>query len=174
MIRILAGKYKNKKLKHFNFTNVRPTQARVKKSMFDSLRNIKNKKVLDLFCGVGTIGIEAISRGAASVTFVDNNYKAINLLKENLSLIPITTTNSIVCSDVFKFLNKETNMFDIIIADPPYNKYFFIDFLPFMSKILCNQGIFCYETNKKEILTDLNLKVKKFGNTQLIFWRNDE
>ena len=128
MIKILAGKYKNKKLKHFNFTNVRPTQARVKKSMFDSLTNIKNKRVLDLFCGVGTLGIEALSRGATSVTFVDNNHKSINLLKENLSLLSITNKGSIIYCDVFKFLNKRTDIFDVIIADPPYNKYYFTDF----------------------------------------------
>ena len=149
MIRILAGEYKNKKLKHFNFTNVRPTQARVKKSMFDSLGNLRNKKVLDLFCGVGTLGIEALSRGATYVTFVDSNYQAINLLKENLLLLSSYETNKVIYSDVFKFLNKSNDLFDIIIADPPYDKYFFNDLFPEISRILNNDGIFCYETTKK-------------------------
>ena len=75
MIKIIAGKYKNRKLKYFNIQSVRPTQARVRKSMFDTLGNIENKEVLDLFCGIGTIGIEALSRGADSVCFIDHNIK---------------------------------------------------------------------------------------------------
>ena len=86
MIRVLGGKYKNRKLKYFKFNNVRPTQSRVKKSLFDTLIDIQNKDVLDLFCGVGTLGIEALSRGAKSVTFIDNNYNAISVLRKNLSL----------------------------------------------------------------------------------------
>ena len=174
MIRVLSGKYKSRKLKYFKFNNVRPTQSRVKKSLFDSLIDIKNKRVLDLFCGVGTLGIEAISRGAESVTFVDNNSNAIKILKKNLSLLEINKGFLIKYCDVVKFLKKIEHMYDIIIADPPYNRYSFLDFIPFISNNLDIDGIFCYETHSKEIITKLDVKVKKFGNTQLIFWRNNE
>ena len=174
MIRILAGKHKNRKLKYFKFNNVRPTQSRVKKSLFDSINDIANKRVLDLFCGVGTLGIESLSRGAKSVTFVDNNSLAINILEKNLSLLSLNENSEVINGDVFKFLNFRNDTFDIILADPPYNKYSFIDFLPFISKILDKNGIFCYETNSKETLNHINTKTKKFGNTQLIFWRNYE
>ena len=174
MMRVLSGKYKNRKLKYFNYSSIRPTQSRVKKSLFDSLNNLENKKVLDLFCGVGTLGIEALSRGAKSATFVDNNMKAISILKNNLILLSIVEDNPIVNCDVIKFLSKEHNKYDLILADPPYNKFSFIDFLPLVTKNSNSGGIFCYETSKKETLFDLRLKIKKFGNTQLIFWRKDE
>jgi len=174
MIKILGGKYKNRKLKYFKFSNVRPTQSRVKKSLFDTLFEIENKKVLDLFCGVGTLGIEALSRGAKSVTFVDNNSNAINVLKNNLSLLSIAKNFSIEYSDVNKFLKNNKSLFDIVLADPPYNRFALFDFIPFMSKILVKDGVFCYETNSKEAIDGLNLKIKKFGNTKLIYWRNNE
>tara|TARA_Y100000590_G_scaffold469435_1_gene656975 strand:- start:3838 stop:4362 length:525 start_codon:yes stop_codon:yes gene_type:complete len=174
MIKVLGGKYKNRKLKYFKFSNVRPTQSRVKKSLFDSLIDIENKRVLDLFCGVGTLGIEALSRGAESVTFVDNNYNAVNTLKKNLSLLSIVDNFSIVYRDALRYLNYEESKFDIVIADPPYNKFSFIDFLPFVSKVLIKNGIFCYETHSKESFNGMDVKMKKFGNTKLIFWRKYE
>ena len=174
MIKVLAGKYKNRKLKYFKFNNVRPTQSRVKKSLFDTLVNIENRRVLDLFCGVGTLGIEALSRGAKSVTFVDNNSNAINILKKNLSLLSINDNFSIEYSDVMKFLKKNEKLYDIIIADPPYNRFSLFDFMPFVTNILDVNGVFCYETHSREVTTELDVKVKKFGNTQLIFWRNYE
>jgi len=174
MIRILSGKYKNRKLNFFNHSSIRPTQSRVKKSLFDSIHDFENKNVLDLFCGVGTLGIEACSRGANSVTFVDSNIKAINILKKNLELLSIENKNHIINSDVAKFLNNNKKTYDIILADPPYNKFYFFDFIPLISKILNLGGVFCYETSKKESIVDLNLKVKTIGDTQLIFWRKYE
>jgi len=176
MIRVLGGKYKNRKLKYFKFNNVRPTQSRVKKSLFDTLINIENKDVLDLFCGVGTLGIEALSRGAKSVTFVDNNYNAISILKKNLSLLSITDNYTIRHIDVMKFFSINDISFDIIIADPPYNRFSFIDLMPFITEILGKDGLFCYETSskEKEHLEKLNLKMKNFGSTQLIYWRKNE
>ena len=174
MIRVLSGKYKNRKLKFFKYASIRPTQSRVKKSLFDSINNFEDKKVLDLFCGVGTLGIEALSRGAKAVTFVDNNIKAINILKKNLELLAINNKNSIINCDVIKFLNKDVKKYDIILADPPYNKFSFIDFIPLITKKINSNGVFCYETSKKETLINLSLKVKKIGDTQLIFWRKDE
>ncbi len=174
MIKIIAGKYKNRKLKYFNIQSVRPTQARVRKSMFDTLGNIEEQSVLDLFCGIGTIGIEALSRGAESVDFIDHNVKALNVLKTNLSLLNINKSSySILKSDVMNYLIKEKNKYDLILADPPYGKFSFIDFIPKVSSILNKGGIFCYESKKEKHVLDLNLKIKNFGNSQLIFWRKE-
>ena len=173
MIKIIAGKYKNRKLKYFNIQSVRPTQARVRKSMFDTLGDIEGKTILDLFCGIGTIGIEGISRGAKSVNFIDHNIKALNVLKKNLNLLDVNKESySVVKSDVMNYLINEKNKYDLIIADPPYGKFSFIDFIPKISPILKRGGVFCYESKKEKNILDLNLKVKTFGNSQLIFWRN--
>ena len=174
MIKIIAGKYKNRKLKYFNIQSVRPTQARVRKSMFDTLGNIEGKIVLDLFCGIGSIGIEGLSRGVRSVNFIDHNIKALNVLKKNLNLLDVNKESySVVKSDVMNYLINEKNKYDLIIADPPYGKFSFIDFIPKISPILKIGGVFCYESKKEKNILDLNLKVKTFGNSQLIFWRNE-
>ena len=173
MIKVLSGKYKNRKLKFFDNPNIRPTQSRVKKSLFDTIHDLEGKKVLDLFCGVGTLGIEAISRGAKSVKFVDNNRKAIAILKQNLSLLSIDSEQTIINSDVMKFISNEEEKYDLILADPPYHKFNLEDFLPSLSSNMLNNGIFCYETGKHEHTDNLELKIKKFGSTQLIFWRKN-
>ena len=74
-------------------------------------------------------------------------------------------------SDVCKFLKNVNLNFDIIFADPPYYKYKFEDLKKLVKPILSDAGIFCYESNKCEIENTLNLQIKKYGNTQLIFWR---
>ena len=174
MIKVISGIYKNRKLKYFNYSNIRPTQSRVKKSMFDSLYELNNNQVLDLFSGVGSLGIEAYSRGARSVTFVDNNLKAINILKKNLELFSLLENSSIIYKDVEIFLNKNNKKYDLILADPPYNKFSFYDLMPLIKTCLKKNGIFCYETSKKEKILDFDVKIKKIGDTQLIFWRNYE
>ena len=173
MIKIIAGKYKNRKLKIFNLQNVRPTQARVRKSMMDILRDFSDKEVLDLFSGVGTLGIESYSRGAKHITFVDNNLKVLNVLNKNLELLSINDY-SIVQSDAIKFLKNTNQKFDLIFADPPYGKFDFLDLIPFVKENLNINGIFCYECKKKRIDIDLDIKIKNFGTTQVIFWRNND
>jgi len=172
MIKIIAGKYKNRKLKVFNLKNVRPTQARVRKSMMDVLHDFNDKSVLDLFSGVGTLGIEAFSRGAKSVTFIDTDPKVLNVLKKNIDILSIDNNCDIIKSDAILFLKKINKKYDIIFADPPYGKFDFLDLLPFIKQIIKKDGVFCYECKKNKINLDLNTKIKYFGTTQVIFWRS--
>jgi len=172
MIKIIAGKYKNRKLKIFNLQKVRPTQARVRKSIMDVLQDFHNKTVLDLFSGVGTLGIESYSRGAKHVTFVDNNLKVLDVLKKNLELLSLNDY-SVVQSDAINFLKNTNQKYDLIFADPPYGKFDFLDLIPFVKENLSIDGIFCYECKKKKIDLDLDIRIKNFGTTQVIFWRNN-
>lgn len=175
MIKILSGKYKGRKLNNFSHDHIRPTQAKVKKSMMDTLMPFQDKTILDLFSGVGSLGIEAISRGAQAVCFVDNNPKAINILKKNLKILNLEEeVIKIKFSDVFKYLDvlhNDKQKFDIVIADPPYYKFTFEDMKNMVEPILSNSGVFCYESDKSEIDCSSDLKIKRFGNTQLTFWR---
>ena len=75
-MRIIAGKYKNRILKSFSGQSVRPTSGVVKKSLFEIIQPLKGKSILDLFSGTGSLGIESLSRGASSVTFVEKNKKS--------------------------------------------------------------------------------------------------
>ena len=173
MIKIIAGKFKNRKLKYFNLPNVRPTQARVRKSIMDSLNCFNNKNILDLFSGIGTLGIESLSRGAESVVFVDNNSKVLSVLKKNLDLLNINDCSKIIKSDALKYLEYVDKKFDIIFADPPYGEFEFFDLFPLIENKLSKNGIFCYESKKTKLNFDFDVRVKSFGHTQVIFWRNE-
>ena len=86
MISIIAGKYKGKKLYDVKNLHVRPTQAKVRKSVFQILEPFDGMEVLDLYAGVGTLGIEAMSRGASRAVFVEKNRRVFKVLKKNLDL----------------------------------------------------------------------------------------
>ena len=174
MIRILGGKFKGKKLNNFKLESLRPTKAIVRKSIMDTLMSFENKNILDLFSGVGTLGIEALSRGANSVCFVDKSPQAIKILKKNIDMLDSECNIDIKLLDAFIFLKKNKLKFDIVFADPPYDKYEFNDLIQLIQPILINNGVLCYESNKFTIEMSENIKIKKYGATQVVFWRNNE
>ncbi|MFZ4776623.1 MAG: 16S rRNA (guanine(966)-N(2))-methyltransferase RsmD [Terrimicrobiaceae bacterium] len=121
-MRIIAGEAGGRPLKAPP-EGVRPTMDRVKAAVFSSLGDlVPGARVLDLFAGSGAMGIEALSRGSASATFVDSNDRCIHCIRENLRRAGVS--GSVQAMDVFRFLDlyagEET--FDLIFADPPYSK----------------------------------------------------
>ncbi|AHK63784.1 Ribosomal RNA small subunit methyltransferase D [Chlamydia avium] len=129
-MKILSGKYKGKSLKSISTSSIRPTCGLVKEAVFNICAAcIENAKFLDLFAGAGAIGLEALSRGASSVTFVDVSSYAVQLIRANCQLVdpklPITIVKQEACAAIQKLL-KKGEVFDIIYIDPPYdisNKY---------------------------------------------------
>ncbi|HEV3270264.1 MAG TPA: 16S rRNA (guanine(966)-N(2))-methyltransferase RsmD [Candidatus Rhabdochlamydia sp.] len=123
-LRILGGTFRGRLLKSPKTKLTRPTLAVLRKAVFDILHNkIKDALFLDLFAGSGAIGIEALSRGASHVAFVDNNPLAIRCLKENIQLLQLEKQSSILlCSykQALKQLLKKEIQFDIAYIDPPY------------------------------------------------------
>ena len=170
MIKVHSGLYKGRKLKNFKNKKIRPTSSRVKKSIMDTLMPLEGKVVLDLFSGVGNLGIEALSRGAKFVSFVEKDFKVVKLLKSNLDILDINNGFEVIVSDVNRFFKTSEKKYDIIIADPPYYKFKFLEFIPFIENLLLKNGVFCYESEKQNIDTTLDIKIKIFGNTQVIFW----
>lgn len=121
-MRIIAGDAGGRPLKAPP-EGVRPTMDRVKAAIFSSLGDmVPGARVLDLFAGSGGMGIEALSRGAASATFVDSNDRCIQCVKENLRRAGVAA--SVQAMDAFRFLDLYAGegMFDLIFADPPYAK----------------------------------------------------
>jgi len=125
-MRITGGQYCGRILKVPNSDAIRPTQDRVRESVFNIIQcEIGGKSFLDLFAGSGAVGLEALSRGAVSATFVEQNRKHLAVLNENINLLcrpqPITSTSSVVASEVYKWLSSYSGPgFDIAFADPPY------------------------------------------------------
>ena len=173
MIKIISGKYKGNNLASLSTKVVRPTQARIKKSLLEILGPYDNKSVLDLFSGIGTVGIEMLSRGAKSLTCVEKDRRVFKTLLENLKNTCYDDEVEVFCSDYKKYFNKQKmKKFDIIFADPPYYGFDYKEIFESSKLLLKEGGTFCMEMKKQDV--DKFFIIKKYGNTQLIFWSNDE
>lgn len=129
-MRVIAGKYKRKPLQTQIGNDItRPTTDRIKENLFNILSpELPNAIVLDLFSGSGALGIEALSRGAKKVYFVEKNPLSYSIIKNNLKNIGVPTENFVlVHSDVSAFLKNYncSEKFDIIFADPPYASHWY-------------------------------------------------
>jgi len=173
MISVIAGKYKGRKLYDMKNVHIRPTQAKVRKSIFQILEPFNGMEILDLYSGVGSLGIEAISRGASRVVFVEKNRRVFKILKKNIELFEFEQYN-LFLTNTAQFLNRVKNQyFDIIFADPPYTEVSFHNLRDKVINILKPGGIFCMEM-KKEPISDPNVRVKHYGSTQVVFWSTAE
>jgi len=184
-LHITGGLTKGKNIKIPANKNLRPTTGVVKECIFNIISgDIQEKSVLDLYAGCGALGIEALSRGAKSCTFIDNSKLAIKYIKMNLQSTGYSKKSEVVKAEVLDFLqNTRTSqvMYDYIFADPPYNYNDYNKLVNVIETtgILSAHGRFFLEhgiDSFKNILSkDLQIrKTRKFGSTKLtIFeWRN--
>ena len=170
MTSVIAGKYKGRKLFDIKNLHVRPTQAKVRKSIFQILEPFHGLEVLDLYAGIGTLGIEAMSRGASRVVFVEKNRPVFKTLQKNIKLFDSENSN-LILMDVKKYLVQVKNLkFDIVLADPPYSEVSFSNVKGKVAQFLKPGGIFCMEM-KKESIVEANVRVKHYGSTQVVFWK---
>ncbi len=177
-MRIISGEHKGRRLAGGKKKKVRPTSDRVKESIFNILREeVMGKKILDLFAGAGSLGIEALSRGAESVTFVDASSQSINVLKKNIKSLNLESRSTILRLDGLKAINKLKQNFQMIFADPPYLKGYVQRVIGSVvqSEVLEKNGILILEHHKKETFSFPEeklsiLRQKKFGDTVISFF----
>jgi len=183
-VRVIAGKFKGRKLIALRGNRVRPTPDRVKESLFSILRDqIQDANFLDLCAGSGNIGIEALSRGASSVTFVDYSSKSLALIKQNLAkcnLDPKSPQVTIIrksAKQAINLLAEKGKKFDIIYFDPPYDSDIYVEILHEIDnkRIFADEGLIIVEHSHDKILLDsigrLSLKdTREYGNTKLSFY----
>lgn len=121
---IIAGIYRNRTLFSPKGEQTRPTASRLRESVFNICQNnIEGARFLDIFSGSGSMGLEALSRGAQSATFVDANKQALQCIEKNIELLKVKHQSKVMRGDVFtvlQFLKNQGNTFDIIYVDPPY------------------------------------------------------
>jgi len=172
-VRIVSGKYRGKKLRNFDLSSTRPTLDNVREAIFDSIQfDVSGAVVLDLFAGTGAMGIEAISRGASKVYFVDNNLASVKLVKDNL--IGIDGNYEVYTKDAIEFLNNTKLQFDIIFLDPPYQTNLYKDCIDIIQeKNLLNKGgilIIEDDCNDKQVLDLKNffVKEKRYGRVKVL------
>lgn len=120
-MRVISGIARGRRLKSLEGNDVRPTTDKVKEAVFSAIQfDIEGRRFLDLFAGSGQMGLEALSRGAASCVFVDKNDAAIKVLRDNVSACGFENDSKIIKSDALSFLNTTNEVFDIAFLDPPY------------------------------------------------------
>lgn len=173
---IIAGKFKKRKLANCKTKSIRPAMAIVRKSIFDSLSSfLIDADVLDLCAGSGILGIEALSRGAKSLTLVDADTSSIELINKNLELCKASARviKARLPGALKRFKNEQ---FDLIFIDPPYgNSNFITTVLEIINlkNFLRKDGLISIETEAKsdyKIPDGLYIfKEKSYGNTNVIF-----
>ena len=182
-MRISSGKFKGRNI--IISPDIRPVSSKVKKACFDILGDeISGRKVLDLFAGSGSLGIEALSRGASGVVFIELNGKCTETIAKNTSILCPEYDFCVYQKDVFasiKDFRAKKEHFGVIFLDPPYYKGMFIKALQLLEgyDILSHSGYvigFCYEKDHflegaKKFSLILN---KKYGQTRLLIYRKDE
>ncbi len=177
-MQVLTGKVKGRKLKVPSSKKVRPTTSRVKKSIFDILGDLEGLNVLDLFAGSGNLGIEALSKNASNVTFVEKDRAAFRLINENIDNCGFGDLTKVINSDfekALKHLERKEEKFDLIFIDPPYeiyDKVSFIDMLQLSVTVLNSFGTVVMEHNKELFLEnlDFDLETRKYGSTNITFF----
>lgn len=120
-MRVITGSARGKKLKSLPGLDTRPTIDRVKEGLFNVIQfDIEGRRVLDLFAGSGQLGLECLSRGAASCDFVDSAPAAMKIIRDNVSACRLTDRARFHQKDFFAFLNGASGKYDLIFLDPPY------------------------------------------------------
>ena len=188
-MRVVAGKFKGRRLKTIKGSEVRPTADRVKESLFRIFGGqVVDADFLDLCAGTGSIGLEALSQGAKSTTFVDSNYHAIRTIESNLEMCGFDRKHpqvKLIHTDARKALTrfgKRKAKFDLIYFDPPYASKIYESCLKQIAEgdLLSAAGVLviehrrAQETNWTEslILDKLVLsRQERYGDTMLSFYR---
>jgi 16S rRNA (guanine966-N2)-methyltransferase len=120
-IKIIGGKFKGKKIKVLDMPNLRPTPNRLRETLFNVIQfDIKQAECLDAFAGTGALGLEAYSRGAKQITFLESHPQIYKKLQENLHFF--SDSLECLCIDTLNFLKTTKKTFDIIFLDPPFHK----------------------------------------------------
>lgn len=183
-MRVIAGTYKGFKLQSFPGKEIRPTPDRIREAVFDIISaEIVGAEFLDLFAGTGAVGIEAISRGAKNVIFVEIDDKAIALIKRNLQKICKDDLFTIIKSDylrAIRFFHIKQKKFDIVFLDPPYHKDYFSKTLHEIDRsMIIKEGGLIIVQHPADLLVKYDFenmfcfKEKKYGNSKItIFYIN--
>lgn len=179
-MRVIAGSAKSLKLKTLDTMDTRPTQDRTKETLFNVLSPyLADCRFIDLFSGSGGIGIEALSRGARSCIFVEQNPAAISCILENLKFTKLTDRAEVLKGDVLTILRQipDDKPYDVIFMDPPYNKELEKQVLTYISKtkMVDEYTIIVVEASLEtdfSYLEDLSLRIykkKEYKTNQHVF-----
>ena len=182
-MRIISGAFKGKNIFFLKSLTTRPLKDSVKENIFNILThsnllnvNIKNANILDLYSGIGSFGLECISRGAKKITFIEKEKKIVEILKKNLLNLNIKDKATVIVDEIKNFLKKNpTQKFDIIFLDPPFADKCYVQELKLIKQkniIKKNHIVIIHRESKssENIKNILNpIIIKKYGRSKIIF-----
>ena len=178
-MRIISGKARGTKLYTLEGENTRPTLDRVKESVFNIIQNeIQNCIFLDLFSGSGSIGIEAVSRGAKKAIMCDSSKEAISVIEKNIQKTHSEKYIELYCGKYdFVLKNRVKEKVDIVYVDPPYKTDFAYKSVELLleKQLLKEQSIVIIETDQEEIIHNIQqldieiISQRKYGRAHIIF-----
>ncbi len=179
-MRIISGKFRGRRLVHFQADHIRPTTDRVKESVFNKLQGeVDGARVLDLFSGTGNLACECISRGAVHVDAVELSKKSIAIIRDNLKLLDIEDQVRVHQDDVLKWLKRyQGEPYDLVIADPPFTEKMAHSVLQEIaaSSAVGPQTTVVTESSSHETVLESYPNLEKFderdyGDKRVSFWR---
>ena len=178
-MRIIAGKYKNLKIDTINKSSTRPMMSRVKESLFSSISgHLIDKKVLDLFAGSGSLGIESLSRGASSCLFIELSKDSVNKLIKNLDITEDDV--KVLNDDVYRWVEKNNESFDIVFVDPPFEHKDdkVTKLITKLIKNLNNEGLIILHRDSSSNIINIQdklelVKKRKFGQSILHIYKKE-
>jgi 16S rRNA (guanine966-N2)-methyltransferase len=185
-MRITGGRLRGRRLASFKGLEIRPTSDRVREAIFDLLgHHLAGEKVLDLFAGTGSLGLEALSRGAAWALFVDRSPKAIELIGKNLKLCGFEAQGEVLRKDLLKGFPVRHRLLedkmDLVFVDPPYRKSMILPVLEELCRLnlLSSPSILVAQSEQREDLPPRvrsleRIKSKIYGDTRITLYRNEE
>ena len=155
-MRVITGTARGRKLITLEGNDVRPTTDRVKEAVYSMIQfQTEGRRFLDLFAGSGQIGIEALSRGAQSVVFVDTKREAIEIIKKNLHATNLEKNAKVLQIDFKFFLEQADLVFDIAFLDPPYKTGMLQQALPLVAKRMAQGGLILCEHPTDEVVPEI-------------------
>jgi 16S rRNA (guanine966-N2)-methyltransferase len=177
--RVIAGKYRGRILATPSGLATRPTNARARQAVFDILLHapwaghgfMQSARVLDVFAGTGAYGIEALSRGAAGVSFIENNREALAALRANIAACKVEAVSRVINSDALH--PPAGTPHDLIFLDPPYAQNLVPQALRALSeaKYFSANAVFVAELGPQDEFTPANvLTERRHGKARLLFW----
>ena len=174
-MRVIAGRYKGRRLKTPDWPGLRPTSDKLRETLFNILApRVEGARVVDGYAGTGAIGIEALSRGAAHVTFIESHRRAAALIEENLRACGVEQGYTIQCADVVAALDAPASAFDLILLDPPYDTENVSAALDAAARHLAGDGLIVLEraTRREPEESEAVIRVRdvKSGDSTLTFF----
>ena len=174
-MRIIAGTHRGARIAAPKGAATRPTGDRVREAAFNLIGPLDGAAVLDLFAGSGALGLEALSRGAASVTFVEADRAACRTIADNLAKLKLTGAR-VTCADAVWTLRQETRAYDLVLVDPPYEDWVELEprLAEHLPRVLAPDGLLVVETGARdEPSLPLRLRTsRRYGSARLTLFEH--